>query len=132
MKKILIVEDDPSAKQIYRDFLDRFKNLELYEESDGEAGFETAKKILPDLIVLDNRMPNLSGEQAAKKLKAEPSTSSIPVVMITAMALDKRQIDLIKLDVNEFIQHPFSPWLFQSTLEKYLGPLAEISLDSGE
>ncbi len=129
MKKILIVEDNISTKQIYRDFLDRFENIALYEASDGIEGFEKAKEITPHLIVLDNRMPGLSGEQTAKKLKAHPRTSKIPLIMVTSMQMHPSQVELIKLDVNEFIQHPLNLWDFQKTAEKYIGPFSEITLD---
>ena len=125
MKKILIIEDNPSTRQIYRDFFMQFKYIDLLEETDGDAGFKTARNKKPDLIILDNRMPKLSGEEVAKKLKADPITSNIPVIMITSMDLDKRQIDLIKLDVDQFIQHPLSPWELKSAMEKQIGPLQE-------
>ncbi len=125
MKKILIVEDDPSRVELYQLLFKRFKNIMVYTAPNGNEGLEKAGQIKPDLIILDNRMPGLPGEMVAKKLKSNPETKSIPVIMSTSMKFSPEQINLIKLDVDDFIQHPFSPWDLQQKTEKFLGPLTE-------
>jgi len=95
---------------------------------DGHTGLDQAVKINPGLIILDNRMPGMPGELPARKLKSMPKTKNIPIIMATAMKLTAEQKEMIKMDVQEFIQQPFSQRGLQSKIEKYLGSLIEISI----
>lgn len=129
MKKILVIEDDTSTRKLYRHFLERFRDIHVYEAGDGYTGLDQAVKIKPDLIILDNRMPGMPGELLAKKLKSIPSVKEIPIIMATAMKLTEELQEMIKMDIQEFIQQPFSQWELQKKIEKYLGPLIELTID---
>lgn len=122
-KKILIIEDDRSLRESYKLIFSFYSNVEIFEAEDGDKGFETAKFVIPDLIILDNKMPVMSGEQTARLLRGEPTTKNIPIIMTTGMKLNKDAIELIKLDVNDFIQKPFKLWDLIEKIEEYLGPL---------
>lgn len=129
MNKILIIEDDPSTRELYKHFFKRFKNVTIYEAENGSTGLDMAKNIKPGLIILDNKMPGMPGEMVAKQLKANPSTKEIPIILATAMKLSPQQVNMIKLDVDEFIHQPFSQWDLQHKAEKYLGPLVEVPIE---
>lgn len=124
-KKILVIDDEVSARESCRMIFSRYENIEVIEAVDGNKGFELAKLEKPDLILLDNMMPMMSGEQTARIFRANPVTKSIPIIMITAMRLSKDEINLIKLDVDSFIEKPFSPWQMRNEAEKYLGTLTD-------
>ena len=124
-KKILVIDDEESAREMCRMILCKYNDIEVIEAVDGNKGFELAKLEKPDLIILDNRMRIMSGEETAKLLRADPSTRAIPIIMITAMRLSKQEIAFIKMDVNDFIEKPFSPWELVRSVEKYLGTLSE-------
>lgn len=85
MAKILIVEDDPLMLRMYQKIF-TFESYEVVVASDGEAGWEQAKATNPTLILLDVMMPKLNGLQLLEKLKLEPSTKAIPVIMLTNLA----------------------------------------------
>lgn len=122
-KKILIIEDDQHLRYSIKIILGSYDNVEVIEAADGDEGFKLAELEKPDLVILDNKMPVISGEQTARLLRGEPTTKNIPIIMTTGMKLNKDAIELIKLDVNDFIQKPFKLWDLIEKIEEYLGPL---------
>ncbi|MFC2091955.1 response regulator [Elusimicrobiota bacterium] len=126
VKKVLIIDDEETARKLFCVELGRFKNVEVVEAADGERGLRLARSVKPDLILLDNMMPGLSGEQTAKKIRSDDQIKSIPIIMVTAMDLTGKEIDLIKLDVNEFLTKPINLWKLQEILQKYLGDMIEV------
>ncbi|MBI2020478.1 response regulator [Candidatus Daviesbacteria bacterium] len=85
MSKVLIIEDDPLMIRMYQKIF-TFEGYEVEMAWDGEEGWEKAKKVKPTLILLDVMMPKMNGMQLLEKLKADPDTKSIPVVMLTNLA----------------------------------------------
>ena len=86
MAKILLVEDN----EMNRDMLSRRllrRGFEVAVAVDGQQGLEMASSELPDLILLDMHLPVLDGWTAAGKLKADPATSTIPIIALTAHAM---------------------------------------------
>lgn len=85
MSKILIVEDDPLMSRMYQKIF-AFEKYEVEMAGDGEEGLEKAKNTKPTIMLLDIMMPKLNGLQVLEKLKADPDTKSIPVIMLTNLA----------------------------------------------
>lgn len=85
MAKILIIEDDPLMSRMYQKIFS-FENYEVEMAHDGVEGLEKARTIKPTLILLDIMMPKMNGLQVLAKLKTDPDTKSIPVVMLTNLA----------------------------------------------
>lgn len=85
MAKILIVEDDPLMSRMYQKIF-TFEGYEVDMAGDGEEGLEKARSGKPTLMLLDIMMPKMNGLQVLEKLKADPETKSIPVVMLTNLA----------------------------------------------
>jgi len=83
--KILIVEDDPLISRMYQKIFG-FEGYEIEMAADGEEGWEKVKKVNPTLILLDIMMPKMNGLQVLDKLKMDPDTKKIPVVMLTNLA----------------------------------------------
>src|SRR5437899_12815744 len=82
MKKMLIIEDDQIVGNIYlRKF--QVEGFQVELALDGEAGLAATLKSRPDVIILDLMLPRLNGVEVLKKLRAEPTTRDIPVVVIT-------------------------------------------------
>lgn len=81
-KLILIVDDDPDFREIMAMKLES-SGFKIEQASDGEIGLEKAKKIKPDLILLDVRMPKMSGVQTLAKIKSDPDLSSLKVIFLT-------------------------------------------------
>jgi CheY-like chemotaxis protein len=85
MAKILIVEDDPLMSRLY-DKIFKFEGYEVELAGDGEDGLAKVKAGKPTLILLDVMMPKMNGLQVLEKLKADPETKAIPVIMLTNLA----------------------------------------------
>jgi two-component system response regulator RpaA len=81
--RILVVDDDGLIRQMVRDFLEAAA-FAVVEAVDGADGLVRAATILPDLILLDLMMPNVDGYTACHRLKADPATQAIPVIVLTA------------------------------------------------
>jgi two-component system, cell cycle response regulator DivK len=86
MAKILLVEDNDMNRDMLSRRLSR-KGYETVEAVDGQEGIETARSARPNLILMDMSLPVLDGWEATRRLKADPATSSIPVIALTAHAM---------------------------------------------
>lgn len=85
MAKILIVEDDPLMSRMYEKIF-MFEKYDVELAHDGEEALTKARTVGPTLIMLDVMMPKMNGLQVLEKLKADPATKGIPVVMLTNLA----------------------------------------------
>ncbi len=82
MKKMLIVEDDQIVGNIYRHKF-QVEGFQVALATDGEAGLTAVKEIMPDVVILDLMLPKLNGVEILKKMRAEPTTKSIPVIVLS-------------------------------------------------
>lgn len=102
--RILIVEDDAAVAGMIHDHL-AASGYEIERASDGREAVDSARRTHPDLIVMDLMMPRLTGGEAARELRADPLTSHIPIVAISAVADVTSIADFLPLD--EVLPKPF-------------------------
>ncbi len=86
MATVLIVEDNPANMKLASFILESAGHTVLGAD-DAEAGLRMARELHPDLVLMDIQLPGMDGLQAIALLKAEPSTSTIPVIALTALAM---------------------------------------------
>ena len=91
-KRILVVEDQEDNRQILRDLLAN-AGYDMIEAEDGEQGVAAANNERPDLILMDIQLPGMDGLTLTRRLKADPATADIPVVGLSAHAL-QRDVEL--------------------------------------
>ena len=84
--KLLVVEDNDKIRDIMRRHL-ALKGFEVVLAADGDEGLAMAAAEAPDLIIMDLSLPKLDGWEAARRLKAAPATSDIPIIALTAHAM---------------------------------------------
>jgi len=103
--KILVVDDSRTVVHGLRTVLeqDGFFVMEAY---DGMTAIELAKAHQPDLILMDVIMPGLNGFQATRKIRKDPATHSIPIIIISATEQPTEQFWLTKLGANDFLSKP--------------------------
>lgn len=85
MITILITEDDPLMARMYQKIF-TFEGYAVEMASNGQEGLDKARSIKPTLILLDVMMPIMNGLEVLEKLKADPETQSIPIIMLTNLA----------------------------------------------
>ena len=104
-RKILIVDDEPNVRRLLRTMLK--KNYTVIEAEDGRQAVNLASVEKPDLILMDIMMPKMDGYSSCFALKSEPATSSIPIIMLTAIDL-KLNLQLGKeIGADGYITKPF-------------------------
>lgn len=117
MKKILICEDEKDSRDSLKNILER-KNYEVYTASDGEESIEKAKKVKPDLILLDIRMPKVDGLEAAKKIREFNSKTKI--IVITSFQSPELYKEAAKYDIIDYVVKPSSTNDILKIVEKTL------------
>lgn len=105
-KRVLVVDDDKDCIQMLKDFFEN-KDFEIITAFEGETGFAKAKEIKPDLIILDIMMPLMDGITVLQKLKENPATNNIPVIMLTAKDKDEDILKGYKYGAEYYITKPF-------------------------
>src|SRR5438067_1930834 len=106
-KKILVVDDERDLVELIALNLQR-SGYEYLLAHDGNTGLEMARKQSPDLIVLDLMMPGMSGQDVAARLKGDPSTASIPILMLTAKSEETDIIVGLSMGADDYVTKPFS------------------------
>ncbi len=105
-KKILIVDDEYSIRELVA--LSLGNTYEILKAENGEKALFLAQQ-KPDLIILDIMMPGMSGYEVCYKLKHNPTTKEIPIIMLTAKHQMEDLREGIKVQVDEFVTKPFEP-----------------------
>jgi two-component system, cell cycle response regulator DivK len=105
MPKILIVEDNDMNLDMLSRRLQR-KGFEIVTARDGQAGVKEALAQSPDLILMDMSLPVLDGWQATKAIKANPKTASIPVIALTAHAMETDRQNAMAAGCDEYHTKP--------------------------
>ena len=108
MAKILIAEDERDIRDLIT-FTLRFAGHEVTAVTNGEEAYQTAKKITPDLILLDVRMPRMTGYEACQKIKEDENTGHIPVVFLSAKGQETEVETGLNAGAAEYIIKPFAP-----------------------
>jgi CheY-like chemotaxis protein len=119
--RILIIEDNPTNLELMR-FLLHASGSSLFTAADGPEGIETARRMIPDLIVCDLQMPGLDGYEVARRLKSDPVLRQVPLVAVTAYAMVGDRDGALAAGFDGYLTKPIMPRLFASQLKAFLRP----------
>ena len=108
MARILIAEDERDIRDLIA-FTLRFAGHEVITTANGEEALNLALETIPDLILLDVRMPRMTGYEACRQIKGEEKTSNIPVVFLSAKGQESEVQTGLDAGATEYILKPFSP-----------------------
>lgn len=117
-KTIVIVEDNEDLRFYLHDNLKGQYHVE--EATNGKEGWEKIKLLNPDLVVSDIMMPLMDGIELARKIKTETLTAHIPVILLTAMGSEEKQLEGLKAGVNDYITKPFTFEILASRINNLL------------
>lgn len=118
-KQILYIEDNPANIKLIDVFFTRFKHVSLETCETAEAGLEIVNQRKPDLILMDINLPGISGLEAAKILHANPEFADIPLIAVTAAAMEEN-INAAQGLFKAYITKPVDFTLLARTLQPYL------------
>ncbi|MFA5975699.1 MAG: HD domain-containing phosphohydrolase [Elusimicrobiota bacterium] len=105
--KILLVEDDPQAAGILEPILIS-KGFSVAVARDGVEGLEKVKILSPDILLLDVHMPRMDGMEVCRRVKADPATRLIPVVMLTAFSDLDKKLTALEAGADDFVNKPYN------------------------
>lgn len=108
MAKILIAEDERDIRDLIT-FTLQFSGHEVFAAVNGEEALNMAKQLVPDIILMDVRMPKMNGYDSCAAIKADPTISHIPVVFLSAKGQESEVQAGINLGAAEYIVKPFAP-----------------------
>lgn len=118
-KKILIIDDEFDLLEVIKVRLEA-EGFEVIVAASGEKGIQLAKEKGPHLIFLDIMMPGLNGFETAVLLKQEPSTQSIPIIMLTAKTLDSDREEGTRVGAVDYIVKPYEVHDFINKINTHL------------
>ena len=120
---VLIVEDNEDNLVIYSTILTH-SGYRVLEARDGETGILTAQRDHPDLILMDVSIPLIDGWEATRRLKADPATANIPIIALTAHALESDRERVTAVGCDGYLAKPAEPRVVLATVQARLGDVA--------
>lgn len=105
-KKVLVVDDSATIREIVGDAL-REAGYQVEMAADGEDGLEKARRLLPDVVILDLTMPKRDGLDVATDIKADPKTANIKIIMLTTRDSEFDQMVGKEVGADKYLSKPF-------------------------
>lgn len=119
MAKILIAEDERDIRDLI-EFTLSFAGHEVVKAKNGAEAVELAPQVMPDLIMMDVRMPKMTGYEACRAMKEMDTVKDIPVVFLSAKGQDSEVDQGLEAGAYEYILKPFAPDYLTRRIEEIL------------
>ena len=108
--RVMIVDDDPSARRLARDSLSLSgEQWDIWEADDGRSAIDLIRAVRPDVILLDITMPEIGGIPVCSEIKADPLTSRAQIVIVSARTESDFIAASIEAGATEYVTKPFQP-----------------------
>lgn len=106
--RALIVDDDPDLLALMRLTLEYMGGWQIYSASSAAEGLEMARNLVPDVVLVDLTMPEMDGYEFGRRLKSDPTTAGVPLVLLTART-ELDEVRLAEAGVAGVLFKPFQP-----------------------
>jgi two-component system cell cycle response regulator DivK len=116
---ILVVEDNEKNRKLVRDVL-TFKGYSIVEADNGEDGVRLAGERLPKLILMDIQLPGIDGIEALRRIRANETTRAIPIIAVTASAMDRDRQQIMAAGFDGYQSKPLNVREFMAAVEAIL------------
>ncbi len=126
-KKVLIVEDNELNMKLFHDLLEAH-GIGTIQTREGNKAFDMAMEHKPDLIIMDIQLPEISGLDITKRLKADEDLKHIPVIAVTAFAMKGDEQKIREGGCEDYVSKPISVSSFIETVKKHLGDDQEVTI----
>ncbi|MDD5170335.1 MAG: chemotaxis response regulator CheY [Syntrophales bacterium] len=118
--KILIVDDFATMRKVIRNILKQLGYENIVEAEDGVLGLRALKSQKIDFVICDWNMPNMTGLELLKAVRADSDLSATPFLMVTAEALQENVVAAVKAGVSNYIVKPFTAEILNEKITKIL------------
>lgn len=118
-KKVLVVEDNELNLKLFTDLLEA-NGYKVYQNKTGIGVIEFCRVDRPDLIIMDIQLPNISGMDIIEQLKMTDDIAKIPVIAVTAFAMQDDKQNILGAGCEEYLSKPISIGIFLETIKKYI------------
>lgn len=117
---ILLVEDSEDNRGLIRQLVVNLMNLELVEAEDGEAGLRMAREVAPAVILMDLSLPLMNGWEVTRAIKADPDMAHIPIIALTAHAMDGDERKAREAGCDAFMTKPVDLDELEAMINTYM------------
>lgn len=117
--RILVVEDNPKNLKLVRDVL-TFSGYEVIEATSGEDGVRLAEEASPDLILMDLQLPGIDGTEALRQIRINEKNPDVPVVAVTAFAMNEDRSRAFESGFNGYVEKPISARSLPQLIKDFL------------
>jgi two-component system chemotaxis response regulator CheY len=121
--RILVVDDFSTMRRIIKNILKQLGYDKIEEAEDGEQGFTKLKNGEFDFLITDWNMPNVTGLELLKRVRADAKLKTLPVLLVTAEAEKEQVIEAVKAGVNNYVIKPFTADVLKEKLDKIFDKL---------
>ena len=118
-KKALVVDDNGNNLMLEKDLLE-VAGFEVFEAEDASGGIAIARKEKPDIIIMDVRLPDMRGSEAARVLRKNKETRDIPIIFVTASVMAEGRAELDDITNTGFIGKPINTRTFVAEIRKFM------------
>ena len=125
-RRILVVDDDPRLLHVVAMYLS-IEGYDVDTASNGEEGLRRVEAQRPDLVILDVMMPGIDGLEACRRIKSDPETRHIPVVLFTALSRTDDVESGRAAGANRFINKPFSLIGLGAVIRSFLSEESQVT-----
>ncbi|MFZ5863650.1 MAG: response regulator transcription factor [Nitrospirota bacterium] len=108
MKTALVIEDEPDIVRLLTHYLEQ-SGYRVRTETTGSAGLRAALERVPDVIILDVMLPGLDGYEVCRRLRNDPATATVPILMLTARGEETDKVRGLEIGADDYVTKPFSP-----------------------
>ncbi|MCG6551487.1 MAG: chemotaxis response regulator CheY [Candidatus Magnetominusculus sp. LBB02] len=119
--KILVVDDFAMMRKIVKGVLAKLGMTNIEEAEDGEQAFKMLQAGNFEFLITDWNMPNVTGLELLKKVRADAKLKALPVILVTAEAEQSQIMEAIQAGVNNYVTKPFTPDTLKVKIEKIFG-----------
>jgi len=127
-EKILVVEDEEDILELIKYNLTK-EGYQVSTSTTGESAIESARRVVPDLILLDIMLPGMDGLEVCRLLKRDPVTEKIPIIMLTAKGEESDIITGLEIGADDYMPKPFSPKIVIARIRNLLRRKSRTDVD---
>jgi two-component system cell cycle response regulator DivK len=118
-KKVLVIDDNLNNLMLETDLLE-VAGFEVFEAENASSGIAIARKEKPDIIVMDMRLPEMRGSEAARILREDTETRDIPIIFVTASVLTEGREEINDITNSGFIGKPINTRTFAKEISQFI------------